>query len=103
MGRSYNSQVKETSVNSQNRTNKTSTNNVCTTNDCINIHDCFKSSVNKEVDKKTNRLLAMKMHKKFSDTFTGIGWFKGTFKLQVREGSHSYEVLLRGLAYALQE
>ena len=45
----------------------------------------------------------MKIHNEFSDNFTSIGCFKGTFKLQVREGSHPYQALPRRVAYALQE
>ena len=36
-------------------------------------------------------------------TFPRIGCFKGTFKLQVRQVSQSYQASPRRLAYALQE
>ena len=44
-----------------------------------------------------------KIHNNFSDIFTGIGCFKGTIKLQVREDSCLYQVQSRRVAYALQE
>ena len=47
------------------------------------------------------RLLKMKIHNDFSDIFTGIGCFKGTLRLQVREGSHPYQSPSRRVAYAL--
>ena len=63
--------------------------------------DYLRCSTNKEADKKTNRLLTMKIHNVYSDIFTGIGCFEGTFTLQVREGSCPYQALPRKVAYAL--
>ena len=44
-----------------------------------------------------------KLHSDFSDIFTVIGCFEGTFKLQVRQGSHQYQAPPRKVAYPLQE
>ena len=41
--------------------------------------------------------------RKYHDMCTGIGYFDGTFKLQVREGSCSYQGKLRRVTYSLQE
>ena len=57
----------------------------------------FISGTNWKADKEANGILIMKIHNDFSEVFTGIGSFKGTFKLQVREDSCLYQ------AYALQE
>ena len=45
----------------------------------------------------------MRIHNDFSGIFTGIGCFKGMFKLQVREGSHLHQALPRKVTNALQE
>ena len=45
----------------------------------------------------------MKLHTDCSDIFMGISCFEGIFKVQVRKGSDSYQVLCRRVAYALWE
>ena len=56
-----------------------------------NMSDYFRSSTNIEADKEASRLITQKIHSKFSDVFIGVGCFKGTFKLRVREGSCPYQ------------
>ena len=73
------------------------------TNNCTNMPDYFRPSANREADKEASRILTQKIHNDFSDVFTGIGCFDGTFKLQVREGSHLYQAPPRRVAYTLQE
>ena len=101
--RKYELQVKEASSTSESRTNSTSISNVGDANKCINVPDFFRSNTNKELYKRENRLLTMKICNDFSDIFTGNDCFKGTFKLQVSEGSHTYQALLRKVAYAPQK
>ena len=67
------------------------------------ISDYFMSCANKEEDKKVCRLITQKIHRKFSDVFTGARCLKGTFKLQLREGNHPYQIPSRRVACALQE
>ena len=62
----------------------------------------FRSSTNTEEYKGASRILTKKIHD-FSDVFTGPSCFEGTFKLQVREGSHPYQAPPRRVAYTLQE
>ena len=50
-----------------------------------------------------SRLPKLKIHNEFSDIFTSITCFEGTFKLWMREGSHPYQSLPRRLAHTLQE
>ena len=45
----------------------------------------------------------MKRHNDFSDIIIGFSCFKSTFKLQVTEGSCTYEAPPRKIAYVLQE
>ena len=68
-----------------------------------NISNYFRSSTNKGGDKEASRLITQKIHSKFSDIFTGIGSFKGTFKLQVSKGIHPHQVPPRRVGYSLQE
>ena len=100
MGRKFDSQTKEISSVLENRANKTSTIDTGATNNCINIPDDFKSSTNKQSDKKACTLLILKTHG-FSDCFTGINCFEGPLKLQVSEGSHPCQSLHIRVAYIL--
>ena len=43
------------------------------------------------------------MHNTFGDVFNGIGYFKGTFSLQLKPDSKLYQVPPRCVAYALQK
>ena len=40
----------------------------------------------------------LKIHDEYSDVFTGIGCFKGTFSLQVKDDVKAYQVQLRHIA-----
>ena len=64
--------------------------------------DYFNSSDNKEVHERVSEAITNRMHKEFNDLFHGIGCFKGTFALQVKEGSHPYQAPPKRVAYALQ-
>ena len=46
---------------------------------------------------------ALKIHVEFSDVFTGIGCFKGTFSLQVKDDMKPYQMPPRCITYVLQE
>ena len=48
-------------------------------------------------------MLTKKIYNYFSDVLMGIGCFDSTFKLQVRNSSHSYQTLPRRVTCALQE
>ena len=103
IGKKFDSQTRETSGTKENRPNTVNTSSVDVTNDCTNMPDHFRSSTNREADKETSRILTKKIHSDFSDIFMSVSWFYGTFKLQVRKGSHPYQALPRRVAYALQE
>ena len=45
----------------------------------------------------------LKIHNEYNDIFTGIGFFKGTFYLQVKDYAKPYQVPLWCVGYALQE
>ena len=62
----------------------------------------FRSSANRVANKEVNRILTKKIHD-FSNIFTGIGSFYGTFKLLVGEGSCPYQGPPKRVASALQE
>ena len=59
--------------------------------DVININsnmpDFFRSSMVREVGKRDNQLITQSIHNEFSDVFTGIGCFNGTFRLQVKKAA----------------
>ena len=103
VGRKLNSETKKSYSMPENRTNSNSTSCVGAANNFLNIPDYFRSNTNKEADKSVSILLTMKIHNTFSNIFSGISCFEGTFKLQVREGSCPYQAPPREVAYALQE
>ena len=45
----------------------------------------------------------LKINDEFIDVFTGIGCFKGTFFLEVKDNAERYQVSPRHIAYALQK
>ena len=47
--------------------------------------------------------MTQKIHNTFSDIFKGVGYFKGTFSLQLKSDSKPYQVPPRHVAYALQK
>ena len=55
----------------------------------------------KKQDKRASETITNRIHYEFNDFFSGIGFFKGTFSMQVKEGSHPYQSLPKGMAYAL--
>ena len=65
--------------------------------------DYFRSSSNRAADKRAGHVLMQKIHNEFSDDFSGIVCFEGTFSLEVKDGSKPYQVLPPGVAYALME
>ena len=102
-GQKVNSQTRKASGTQESRTNRISNSNVGATNNSLNIPNYFRFGTNKEADKIASRLPMMKIHNEFSNVFTSIDCFKGTFKLQVREGNHPYQAPPRRVAYTLQE
>ena len=83
--------------------NENRSDNMDIINNNPNMSNYFRYIANKETDKEASRLIAQKIHSKFSDVFTGIMCFKGTFKLQVREGIQRYQVSARRVVYMIQE
>ena len=53
----------------------------------INMPDYFRSSGNKSAHPKASEVLRNKISSEFSNIFSGIGCFEGTFSLQVKDGS----------------
>ena len=45
----------------------------------------------------------LKIHNKYSNVFTGVMCFKGTFALLVRDDTKTYQALPRHIIYVLQE
>ena len=45
----------------------------------------------------------LKIHDEYNDMFEGIGCFKGTFSLQIKQNAKPYQALLRCAAYVLEE
>ena len=43
------------------------------------------------------------MHVEYSNVFRGIGCFKGTFSIQVKDDAKAYKMPLRYIAYVLPE
>ena len=52
VGRKFNSQTNQTCGGLENRTNKSSTSNAGTTNNCISILHYFRSSINREAERR---------------------------------------------------
>ena len=53
--------------------------------------DYFNCNDNTEADKRASEAIINRVHNEFNDFISGIGCFKNTFFLQVKEGSHSYQ------------
>ena len=64
--------------------------------------DYFFSSSNIRANKKQSSKMTQKMHDRFGNVFNGIGYFKGTFSLQLKPNSKPYQTPPRRVAYALQ-
>ena len=56
-----------------------------------------------EADRVMSGETTQKMHSEYSKVFTGIGCFKGTFSLQVKDNTKPCQVLPRYIAYTLEE
>ena len=67
-------------------------NNQHNSNKSINY---FYSSNNIDADKRKSSAMMQKIHKTFGNVFNGIGCFKGTFSLQLKPNSKSYQALQR--------
>ena len=61
------------------------------------MSDYFNSSDNKEEGKRTSEAITNRIHSEFSNLFSVVE------SLQVKEGSHSYGVPPRKVAYVLQK
>ena len=56
-----------------------------------------------DVDRVVSAETALKMHDEYNGVFTGIGCFKATFPLWVKDNTKPYQVPLKCIAYVLQE
>ena len=63
----------------------------------------FRSSTDREADKRTSQLMTQRIHNEFSDIFKGTGSFDGMFSFHVKEGIQPCQALPRRVAYVLQE
>ena len=63
----------------------------------------FYSSANTEADKRESDAMSKNIHNTFGNVFNGIGYFEGTFSLQLKPNSKPYQVPPRHVAYALQK
>ena len=66
-----------------------------------NMAHYFNYSDKKKTDKRVSTAIMHRIHNEFNDLFSGICCFKGTFSLQVKEGSHPYQAPTRRVAYVL--
>ena len=63
----------------------------------------FYESDNTVPDKNKSSAMTRRIHETFGDVFNGIECFKGTFSLQLKPDSKTYQMPLRHIAYALQQ
>ena len=63
----------------------------------------FYSSENTEADGRKSDIMTQKIHNTFGNVFNGIGYFEGTFSLQLKPNSKPYQASPRCIAYALQK
>ena len=61
--------------------------NVDVTDANPNLPDYFRSSTDRETDKKESWVSTQGINNTFSDVFSSTGYFEGMFRLQVKEGS----------------
>ena len=77
--------------------------------ECRNLHkvnaeaDYFAAGPNTEPDMAASAKTTIKLHNESSKVFTGIGCFKGTFSLKVKEDTKPIQAPPRSVEYALQE
>ena len=65
--------------------------------------DYFRSSTNREADKRTSQLITQRIYNEFRYVFTVNGCSDGMFRLQVKEGSWLYQAPPRRVAYVLKQ
>ena len=53
--------------------------------------------------KAKSNTMTQRIHERFVDIFNSIGYFKGTFSLQLKPDRKPYEVPPRCIAYVLQK
>ena len=63
----------------------------------------FHSSNNVDADKRSSITMMQRIHTRFGKVFNGIGYFEGTFSLQLKPDSKPYQAPPRCVAYVLQE
>ena len=68
-----------------------------------NMPDYFDSSENEEVDKRVSEVITKRINNEFNYLFTGIGFFKGMFSLQVKEEMDPCKEPPRRVAYGLKQ
>ena len=56
-----------------------------------------------DTDKRKSAELTQQINKEFTYVFNGIGWFEGTFSLQLKLDSRPYQAPPRCVAYTLQK
>ena len=69
-------------------------------NKSINYFYCLKDT---DADKRKSSTKTQKIHDTFGNVFNGFGCFEGTFSLQLKPDSKSYQVPPRHVAYVLQK
>ena len=63
----------------------------------------FFSLADIDADERKSGAMMQKIHDTFGNVFNGIGWFKGTFSLQLKPNSKPYQVPSRQVAYVLEK
>ena len=67
------------------------------------LTNCFLSSPNIDIDKSKSVKLTQQIYNVFDNVFNGIGYFEGTFALQLKPDSKPYQAPPRCVAYVLQK
>ena len=60
-------------------------------NNATTLTKYFLLCPNYETDKRKSTELTQQIHKEFDDVFNDIGWFEGTFSLQLKPHSRPYQ------------
>ena len=63
----------------------------------------FLSCTSIETDRRKSAKLTHQIHMEFDNVFNGIGYFEGTFSLQLKPDSRPYQSPLRHVSYVLQK
>ena len=69
----------------------------------INLINYFASSNNTDADKRKSIKMTQIISDKFGDVFNGIGCFEGTYSIQLKPDSRSYQAPPRHVAHVLQK